>query len=95
MNNGPVEYPPKFGRKGIGQTRLHDERGTALTLGAFAQRWCRVASEQDDWDIARSRLAPQFLNELPTVTAAQGQVRDDNIWVRFPRLAKSLFTVTR
>jgi hypothetical protein len=86
---------PKFGRKCIGQTRLHEERGTTFTLGAFAQRWCTVACEQDDRDIPCSRLALQILNELPSVSAAQSQVRDDDVWVRFPRLAKSLFTVTR
>lgn len=70
MNNSPVENLPKFGRKVIGETRLHDERGAALTFGAFAQRWRSVACEQDDWDIPRSRLALQVLNELPSVSAA-------------------------
>jgi hypothetical protein len=54
-----------------------------------------MAGKQDDWDVSRLRFALQILNELPSVTSRQGQVRDDDVWVRFPRLAKSLFTVTR
>jgi hypothetical protein len=69
MSNGPVKYLPKFDRKFIRETRLHEERGTALTLSASAQRGCRIAGEQDDGDVSRSRFALQILNELPSVTA--------------------------
>jgi hypothetical protein len=95
MINGLVEYVPQFGRKFIGQTWLHEERGAALTLRAFAQLRFSVAGEQDDRNVSRSRLALQVLNELPSVGASEGQVRDHNVWVRFLSLAIGMRTVTR
>src|SRR5690242_2681844 len=53
-------------------------------LGAFSQRWSRVASEHNDRYVSRSRLALEVLNQLPSVTVAQREVRDDHVWMRFP-----------
>jgi hypothetical protein len=95
MNNRPVDYLAKFDGKRIGKARLRKERGTACTPSAFPHGWSNVACEHDDWDIPCSRLALQILNELPSVSDGQRQLRDDDIWARFPRLAKRLFTVAR
>ena len=94
MLNGPVKYLPQFCRKFIGQTRLHEECSTALTLGAFAQLRFRVASEQDDRNVSRSRFAFEILNELPSVTARQRQVRDDDVRMRFQGPATGLRTIS-
>jgi hypothetical protein len=40
-------------------------------LGAFSQRRCSVAGEQDDRNVSRSWLALQILNQLPSLTATQ------------------------
>jgi hypothetical protein len=95
MSNGPVKYVPKFDRKFIRETRFHDERGTARTLGAFAQRGCRVAGEQDDRNVSRSYFPLQILNELPSVTARYGQVGNDDVRVRLPSSLPGLRTVSR
>jgi hypothetical protein len=95
MLKGPVEYVPQFGRKFVGQTRLHEERGAALTVGAFTQLRFRVAGEQDDRNVSSSRFVFEILNELSSITAGQGQVRNDNVRTRFPGPATGLRTVSR
>jgi hypothetical protein len=94
MTIGPVEYVSNFGRKFIRQTWLHEEPGTALMLGAFSQRWSRVAGEHDDRYVSRSRLALQALNQLPSVTVAQRQVRNDDVRTRFPSPAVGLVAIS-
>jgi hypothetical protein len=62
-------------------------------LGALSQRWRSVASEQDDGDVSRSRVALQIVNQLPSITAAQRQVRNDDVWVKFPCATAGLLTI--
>ena len=62
-------------------------------FGAFSQRWFSVAGKQDDRDVSRSRLTVQLLNQLPSVSATQRQVRDDDVWVKIPRSTVSLLTI--
>jgi len=94
MNIGPTQYVPDFGRKFIRQTWLHEERRTALMLGAFSQRWIRVAGEQDDRYVSRSRLALQILNQLPSVTVAQREVGDHDVRMIVASAAVSLVAIT-
>ena len=35
----------------------------------------------------------QLLNQLPSVSATQRQVRDDDVWVKIPRSTVSLLTI--
>jgi hypothetical protein len=94
MTIGPIEYVSNFGRKFIRQTWLHEERGTALMLGAFSQRWSSVAAEQDDRYVSRSRLALQTLNQLPSVTVAQREVRHDDVRMKFPSPAVGVLAIS-
>jgi hypothetical protein len=64
-------------------------------LGAFSQRWSSVAGEQDDRYVSRSRLALQALNQLPSVTVAQREVRDDDVRMKFPGPAVGLLAISR
>jgi hypothetical protein len=61
MLNGPVEQVPKCDREFVWETRLHEEAGTALMLGAFTQRWFVVAGKQDDRNLSSSRLTLQIV----------------------------------
>jgi hypothetical protein len=63
-------------------------------LGAFSQRWSSVASEHNHRDVSRSRLALQVLNQLPSVTVAQREVRDDDVRMRFPSPAVGLVAIS-
>ena len=84
MTNGPVEYCRSSAASSSGKHGFTKNAGTSFPLGAFSQRLSRVAGEQDDRDVSRSRLALQILNELPSVTATQRQIGDDDVRVRFP-----------
>ena len=95
MNDGPLEHVPKLGRKLVGQTWLHEETGTTLVLGAFSQGWRSMTGEQDDRNVSSSRLALQILNELPSVTATQREVGDDDVRVKIPSPAVGLLGVGR
>ena len=53
-------------------------------LNAFSQRWCSVASEQDDRNFSSSRLALQIVKEPPSVTATEGSVRHDDVRAKVP-----------
>jgi len=63
-------------------------------LGAFSQCWSRVCGEQDDWNVSRSRLALQILNQLPSVTVAQRQVGDDDVRMIIPGAAVGLVAIS-
>jgi hypothetical protein len=63
-------------------------------LGAFSQRRCSVASEQHDRNASRSWVALQILNQLPSLTATQGQVCDDDVGMKIPRSAVSLLAIS-
>ena len=87
MYSGPFEHVPKFGRQFVGKTWLHEETGTALLLGAFPQRGFVVAREQNNWNLSRSCVALQIVKQLPSVTAGQREVRDDDVGVAIEGLA--------
>jgi hypothetical protein len=95
MKSGRLEHLPKFDGELIRWARLHEKCRAPLTLRALAQRRCVVAREKDDGDIARSRLAFQIPNKLPSVTARQCQVSYDNVRVRFPGAPTSLRALGR
>ncbi len=63
-------------------------------LGAFSQRRSSVAGEHHDRYVSRSRLALQALNQLPSVTVAQGQVRDDDVRMKIPSSAVGLLAIS-
>lgn len=73
----------KFGRKFVGQTWLHEEACTARTYSTFSQRCCGVSGEQDDRNGLRSRVTLQILNQLPSVTASQCEISDDDVRPEF------------
>ena len=54
MVNGPDRVRAEVRSQFVGQTWLHEESGTALMLGAFSQRRCNMAGEQDDRNVSRS-----------------------------------------
>jgi hypothetical protein len=94
MHNSPLEYVPQFGRKFVGKTWLHEETGTAFLLGTLAHRRCGVAGDYHNWNVSRSRVALQLLNQLPSVTVSQRELRDDDVGVKFPSPAASLLTIS-
>ena len=94
MTIAAIEYVPKSGRKFVGQAWLHEEPGTALMFGAFSQRRRIVAGEHDDGNVSRSRLALQILNQLPSLTATQGEVGDDDVRMKVPSSAVSLLAIS-
>ena len=63
-------------------------------LGAFSQRRCSMAGEQHDRNGPRSWLALQILNQVPTVTATQREVRDDYVWMEIPSPAVCLLAIS-
>jgi hypothetical protein len=63
-------------------------------FGAFSQRRRIVAGEQDDGNVSRSSLALQNLNQLPSLTATQREVRDDDVRAKIPRLAVALLAIS-
>ena len=63
--------------------------------GAFSQRWCSVAGEQNDRNLSSSRVALQIVNELPSLTATQREVRHDDVRVKIPSPAVGLLAIGR
>ena len=62
-------------------------------LSAFSQRWCGVAGKQDDGNVSRSRVTLEILNQLPSITGTQRQVRHDDVRVKTPSPAVGLFAI--
>jgi hypothetical protein len=63
-------------------------------LGSLSQRRCCVAGEQHDRNASRSWLTLQILNQLPSLTATQRQVGDDDVRMNVPSSAVSLLAIS-
>ena len=54
-----------------------------------------MAGKHDDRDVSRVRVALQCLNELPSVSAREGQFRDEDVRMLFTRVMRGLRIVSR
>ena len=52
-----------------------------------------MSGEQDHRNVSRSRVTLQILNQLPSVTASEREVGDDDIWVKFPSPLAGLLSI--